>query len=263
VYNIVIAIAAAILGFLLITAVFGWKVAVIPALLLGVSAFLLLTRRTASLVEPEMAKAVALLQSNQIDAGRAALQAMKVKYGKWQLLLEGQLDAQMGMLDYLHMKWDEAYPLLDRGKWRNWTALVCLACIHWRRGEREKAWPLFESAADAAPKETMVYVVWATLLTKAEQRDQALKALDRGLKENTESAVLKELHATIANKRKIDTKSFPQAWYQFFPEDLVQQHMIKGRRDQPPSFAPANTPLGDAPKPNRKTRRSKGPGPGG
>jgi len=253
-YNIAIAVIVALVTFLLISFGMGWKVAIVPALFVGGVSFFFLARRVGNLVQPELDAAIALLQGGKVDEGRAKIEALKQRWGPWQLLLADQLDAQLGMLDYMQMKWDEAYPRLDRGKWRNWAALTCLACIHWRREDRKKAFELLEKAADASPKESMVYVVWATLLQKADQRDKALVALDKGLKENPDSAVLKELHGTIANKRKVDTKSFPQTWYQFFPEDLAAQYMIKGRKDGQMPALPSGP--GTPAKPtNRKMRR--------
>ena len=52
-----------------------------------------------------------------------------------------------------------------------------------------------------------------------------------GLKAVSESnSTLVDLKTAIANKKKIETKKFPELWYQFFPEDAAQLAGMRGRR---------------------------------
>ena len=37
-------------------------------------------------------------------------------YANWQLLLNGSIEAQLGTIDYLQMKWDQAYERLGKGQ---------------------------------------------------------------------------------------------------------------------------------------------------
>ena len=59
----------------------------------------------------------------------------------------------------------------------------------------------------------------------------------RGQKHIAESELLKSLRSTIANKKKIQTKKFPESWYQFFPEDIAASQMMRGRKGGPPPGA--------------------------
>jgi len=138
------------------------------------------------------------------------------------------------MIHYLQLKWDKALPLLKKGKWRNWAAMVCIGCVHYRAKRLDEAWAAFEAAAAVGRKEPMIYVVWATLLTRAGKRTQALEVLTRSEKKLPDSELLKSLRATIANKKKIQPKKFPDSWYQFFPEDLAASQMMRGRKGGPP-----------------------------
>lgn len=257
-YNVGIALGLSILSGIVVGVPFGWKAAIIPALMVFGVGLVLLMRRTAKRVEAELQPLMGLLQNRKIDEGRAALEAVKARWGKWQPMLEGQLDAQIGMIDYLQLRFDEAKPRLEKGSWRNWTALTALGCIAWRKNDREGAFKYLGEAANAAENEPLVFVVWATLLDRAERREEAIKALDRGLKANASSTVLKDLHTTISNKRKVDTRSFPQTWYQFFPEDaqgLQAQMVMRGRRDG--ASAPPPGPPVPPEKMNRKMRRTR------
>jgi uncharacterized protein HemY len=228
--NLLIAFAAGAVVFGLVSLWLGPIPATIPAVLVSALVVFLLTRRISGILEAEVAAVAPMLQNREVDRAKAHLQSIKERYGKWQLLLDRQLDAQLGMIDYLQMKYDEALPHLERGKWRNWQALVCIAAIHHRRGEADKAWEHLELAAAAGSKEVMVYLVWATLLVRAGKRTEALEVLTRGLKEQPDSRHLQNLKKRIANKKKVDIKQFPDTWYQFFPEDMARQMVMRGRR---------------------------------
>ena len=229
-YNVLLSLGAGALVGALAWALFGFLAAIVPALLVSVLAMFLLSRRTAGQVEAEVKRVLPLLQERRIDEAQTLLTAVKHKYGRWQLLLEGQIDAQLGMIDYLQMKFDEARPKLESGKWRNWSALLALAAIHWRQGRKDEAWKKFEEAASAGPKESLVYCVWATLLAREGLRKEALAAVAKGVAQQPTSQVLKDLQARVANDRKIDPKAFGELWFQYFPEDLAKEMVMRGRR---------------------------------
>jgi tetratricopeptide (TPR) repeat protein len=231
-YNVLLAIAAALLLFGVSLVWLKPIAAGIPAILLFGVVLFVLTRRISKILETEMEQIVPLLQARRVDEARAHLDAVRARYGRWQFLLDGQVAAQVGMIDYLQMKWDDALPRLEQGRWRNWTAILCIGLIHHRRGDKDKAYEEFANAASTASSEPMVYAVWVTLLSREGKRKEALEALARAKTDLPDNALIKQLHKTVANKKKINTKIFPQTWYQFFPEDMLKQHMLKGRQQQ-------------------------------
>ncbi len=206
---------------------------VFPGLgVMGISLFLL-SRRISQRLESELSAIVPLLQDRQIDAARERLLSVKERYGRWQFMLSSQIDSQLGMIEYLQMHWDAALPLLQKGQWRNWTALVCIGAIHYRQGRKEAAWEALEKAAAAGSKEVIVYGIWSSLLVRDGKRTEALAAVAKGLKAQPESQILKELQSKIANKKKVKPKMFGDAWFQFFPEDMARQMVTRGRRGMP------------------------------
>lgn len=230
-YNLILAGVLGAVVFVLVGAGLSPWAAIVPALLVSTGAVFLLTRRTGKQVEAVLAPLGPMLQSGQIEEARALLHRVRADWGRWQLLLDGSIAAQLGMIDYLQMKWDAAMPNLVAGRFRNWVAMTAIGCIHHRQGRKDEAWKEFEAAAAAQPKEAILYAVWATLAVRSNEREVALKAVGKGLEAMPDSEMLKQLQATIANKKKIDTRRFPESWYQFFPEELVQQHLMRGRRD--------------------------------
>jgi len=230
-YNILISVVAGLAVFGLASAWLGPIAGFFPALLVMGGVMFWLSRRTGAMVEAEIQAVVPLLQARKIEEAERRLNAVKTKYGRWQIMLEGQIDSQLGMIDYLQMKWDDALPKLEKGKWRNWTALTCIGCIHWRKGNKTAAYQALEEAAGVGASEPLIYLVWATLLAREGNRTRALEVLDQGIKELPESQHILNLQKTLANKKKVNTKVFPQTWYQFFPEEMAQQMVMRGRRD--------------------------------
>lgn len=237
-YNILISLGAGTLTFVLIAAWLGSIPAVLPALIVAGLAMFGLARRTGRLVEAEIAAVVPLLQERRIDEAAALLEGIKKRHGRWQVLLEGQIDAQIGMIDYLQLKFDEALPKLEQGRTRNWTALACIGCIHWRKGRKDEAHKALEEATAAGPKEAMAWIVAASLLVRDGKRAEALSTLEKGIQQIPSSELLKNLRNTVANKKPIKVESLPQTWYQFFPEDMAQQMTMRGRKGPPPPGTP-------------------------
>ena len=234
-YNIVFSLLLAIVTFVVVSLLMSPIAAIVPAVLVLGLAMFLLTRRISKKMEAEMAELLPMIQQRRLKDAVDHIKELKRRYGRWQVLLAKQLDAQLGMLQYLQMKWDSALPLLERGRWRNWTAQVAIGCIHHRKGRKDEAWKAFKEAAGSGGKEVIVYLVWATLLTRAGLRSEALEVVNNGMVVLPDNELLKKLKNNIANKRKIQVSQFPESWYQFFPEDYATQHVMRGRKGALPA----------------------------
>jgi hypothetical protein len=232
-YALLVAGAAAAGVFVLTTLAWSWVAGILPAILTFLGVGFLLFRRLSTWLEAEMRGVVELLQGQRVDEARTRLESIRARWGRWVPMLDGQIDAQLGMIDYLQLKFDEALPKLERGRFRNWTAEVCIACIHYRRDRKSEAYKAFAAAAATAPKEALVYVVWATQKWRDGDREGALQAVGKGLKELPAHPLLTSIQTALANKKKLDPKTFPQTWYQFWPEELIEQMRMTGRRDGP------------------------------
>jgi hypothetical protein len=236
-YNLLIGVILGILVFGGITAWLGPLPAILPAVGVLFLALFLLARRTGRLVTAEMEGVAPLLQARRIDEAQTKLVGIKEKYGPWQFLVAGQIDAQLGVIDYLQMKFEEAAPKLERGRFRNPMALLCLGCIDWRRGRKVEAIARFQSAASASSQDVTVYAVWATLLARDHQATQALEVLARGLKAVPGNKVLTELQGRVANRKKIEVDRLGESWYQYFPEEYAQKMAMRGSRFPSPPMA--------------------------
>src|SRR5690349_13666108 len=146
-YALLLASAAAAAVFLTTALLWSPIAGILPALLVFLLVGYFLFRRLSTRLEAEMRAVVDMLQGQRIDDARRRLEDIRLQWGRWVPLLDGQVEAQLGMIDYLQMKFDEALPKLEKGRYRNWTAEVCIAAIHWRRDRKDQAWKAFEAAA--------------------------------------------------------------------------------------------------------------------
>jgi hypothetical protein len=232
-YNLLISLGISSVVFAAVALAMQPIAGVIPALLVFILLAVLTSRRTAKQVQADMEGLVPLLQNQKVDEARALILGAREKYGKWQFLVRGQMDAQLGMIEYMRLNFDDALPLLQKSRVRDWTAKVCVGAIHYRRKRYDAAWGAMKAASAMARKEPMVYVVWAVLLSRQGERSEALEVLAEGLGRVPESRVLKDLKKTIANKKRIDEGRLPEAWNQIFPEDMIRKMQARGRRGGP------------------------------
>lgn len=206
--------------------------AILPAVFAAVVAMFFLARRTNRQVTAAMAPLGDLLQNQKLAEAQQLIGAVRDQYGPWQFLLKGQLNGQLGVLEYMQLKFDEALPLLEQGTFQNAMVQTLIACVHYRRERLDDAWEMFEKASKTSDKDAMIYVVWATLLVRQDQRGKALEVLSKGLEVIPDHQLLRTMKNTIANKQRIDTQKFPETWYQYFPEDAARMMRMRGTRNQ-------------------------------
>jgi tetratricopeptide (TPR) repeat protein len=251
VYSLLIAFGAGALVFVAGAAAFGPFAGILPGLLVFVVAQFLLGRWSSTAIQRELASVEPLLRERKLDEAVALLRKVQQTWGRWQYLLDAQVEAQLGILDYLQMKLDEARPKLEAGgkgpfTWtafgRNPLALSMLACIHWRQGRKDDAWKAFDQASEASSTDPTLYQVWATLLSRDGKRTEALQAVAKGLVAHPKHAALTELQGKLANDKRVDPRDFGQAWFQYFPEDLLKEQVMTGRRGPTPQGAPQRPP---------------------
>lgn len=236
-YNFFIASGLSALVFGVVAATFSWLTAILPALLVMGLVMFVLARRTAAEVQAALAPIPALAEKREMGKIRALIRETSDTYKNWQFFLERQLNGQLGMLDYMELKFDEALPKLE-GSFRDWSSTVAAACVHVRRERFDDAWRLFEDAASYAPKEAAVYQMWATLRARKGDRSEALQVLSTGIEAMGGHEGLKAMKKRVANKQKIDTDAFQMVWFQFFPEHALQRMTMRGARGNPMANLP-------------------------
>jgi len=233
--NLLIAIGSATAAFILGMAVGGhWIAGFLPALLVLVIVYFLLARRTSSKLQALMELAGKSIQRQKVDEARRVLESGR-PLGRWQFLVGGQIEAQLGALAYLERDWGRARKHLEKAFSRNWMAQGMLASMDLREKNAAVGVERMEKASGFAKKESLYWGLYAYILVESKKMDKALEVLARGLKVMPDNEGLKGLQQAISNKRrKLKMGNlFGNQWYTFFPEQFpvrrYQQAAVQGR----------------------------------
>lgn len=198
-------------------------------LLAGTALFIWLGRQIQNQLEAIFTRSGELLKKQQWDK---AIEVMKEAYafGSRQFLVKGTVDGQIGMVQYLRKKNDEAEPLLRSASPQHTTAKAMLAILQWKRGENAAAKETFEIALKAGKKESLLYAVFAWVLVEMKDRAGAVAVLNRGLQVCKDDERLLNNRNLLQNNKAMKMKVYGEQWYQF----LLERPIV---RQEPPPFA--------------------------
>ena len=195
----------------------------------GVALFIWLGRKVQNELEGIFSRAGELLKKQQFDK---AIEAMKEGYrlAPRQFLVKGSIDGQIGVVQYLRKKNDEAEPLLASASMQHYIAKAMLGILQWKRGEKKKAKGTFDLALKTGKKESLLYAVYAYVLTEMGERDRAIEILNKGLGVCKGDERLITNRNLLQNGKALKMKVYGEQWYQF----LLERPMI---RQEAPPFA--------------------------
>lgn len=197
-------------------------------LVAGAALFIWLGRKVQNDLEKIFTRAAELLKKQQFDK---AIEVMKGGYAfaRRQFLVKGTVDGQIGMVQYLRKKNDEAEPLLRSASPQHYIAKAMLAILQWKKGDNANARKTFEAALKAGKKESLLYAVYAYVLVEMKDRGQAIETLNRGLKVCKGDERLMTNRGLLQNNKAMKMKVYGEQWYQF----LLERPII---RQEPPPF---------------------------
>ncbi len=228
--NLLLGLGAAI-ALVLLSSLLGIRLWLsIPlGLLAGGGLFIWLGRKIQEQLEKIFTRAGELLKKQHFDA---AIEVMKEGYklGPRQFLVKGSIDGQIGVVQYLRKKNDEAEPLLQSASMQHYVAKAMLGILQWKRGEKKKAKQTFELALKSGKKESLLYGVFAYVLNEMKERDAAIAVLNRGLKICKDDERLLSNRSLLQNGKPMKMKVYGEQWYQFMLERPIL-------RQEPPPFA--------------------------
>jgi predicted Zn-dependent protease len=207
-----------------------WLLMGIPVgLFSGAALFIWLGRKVQTNLESIFSRAAELLKKQQFDK---AIEAMKEGYAfsRRQFLVKGTVDGQIGMVQYLRKKNEEAEPLLRSASPQHYIAKGMLAILEWKKGESAKARKTFEAALKSGKKESLLYAVYAYMLVEMKDRSKAIEVLNRGLQVCKDDERLLTNRNLLQNNKAMKMKLYGEQWYQF----LLERPIV---RQEPPPFA--------------------------
>jgi tetratricopeptide (TPR) repeat protein len=202
----------------------------IPAgIVAGGALFIYLGRKVQSELEAIFTRAGELLKKQKFDP---AIEIMREGYklGPRQFLVKGSIDGQIGVIQYMRQKKDEAEPLLKSASMHHYIAKAMLAILQFQRGEKKAAKETFDLCLKTAKKESLLYAVYAYLLVEMGERDAAIDTLNKGLKVCKDDERLVTNRNLLQNGKAMKMKVYGEQWYQFL---LERPKMVQ----EPPPFA--------------------------
>jgi tetratricopeptide (TPR) repeat protein len=232
--NLLLAVLAGTAAFGLGTLAGSWTYGIVPAVLVLPVAYFLLARRIGRQLEAVMAAVGEDLQGGKTAPARQKLQAARA-LGRWQFLIDQQVNAQLGAIEYFSRNYKAARPLLQKAWARNWQAVGMLAALELRSGNKTVAVTEMEKAAKYGRKDACMWGLYAYTLLETGDRDRALAVVSQGLKVLDANPALKDLKQAIANNRMKKFKwgkAFGQAWYSFWPEQLPKKQLMAAQQGQ-------------------------------
>jgi tetratricopeptide (TPR) repeat protein len=230
VINLLLGLGAA-LAVILLTKLLGMPLWVgIPmGILAGAALFIWQGRKVQQDLEKIFTRAGEQLKKQQWDK---AIETMKEGYqfSSRQFLVKGSIDGQIGVVQYLRKKNEEAEPLLVAASMQHYIAKAMLGILQWKRGDKKKARETFDLALKAGKKESLLYAVYAYVLLEMGERNRAIEILNKGLEICKGDERLITNRNLLQNGKALKMKVYGEQWYQF----LLERPMI---RQEAPSFA--------------------------
>src|ERR1039457_2283353 len=229
-YNLLISAGAAVA--ILLILLFGFKLvwwgSVMIALVVLIGVFLLFSRITMKKVTAALETAGKDLQGQRFEKAVRELKDALNKYGKWQIYVEGQLNAQIGMVYYMKRDFSNAFPFLEKSFFKNWGAMAMLGICYMKRQKKAKMIETFEKALQWTPKESLFWNLYAYCLVECGETGKAKEALEKGLKKLPGDIHIKDNLENLQHNRKMKMRHFGDMWYQFHLESVsaIQKHQM-------------------------------------
>ena len=215
-----------------------WAMGIILGVLVALAAFVLISRRIAKQIEPAFEQVGKQLQSGAHQAAIRSLEELLPK-ARWQVMLAGQIHAQLGLIAYATDKEDLALEHLAKAGLRVPDAQLARAALLYRRKKVGEAKEVLDVAIRANKKQMLLYHVYAFILAKEGDREAAIEQLQKALKVEQSSESTKDNLLRLQNNKKLNMKRFGTPWYSLklekLPASMRQGHvggMRKGFRSK-------------------------------
>lgn len=228
-YNILISAGASLAVLLILQFGFTmvWWGSVLIALLVFMGIFLLFSRIIMKKVTEAFETAGKDLQGQRFEK---AIRDLKdtLKYGKWQIYVEGQLNAQIGMIYYMKRDFSNAFPYLEKAFFKNWVAMAMLGISYMKRQKKDKMIATFDKAVQWTAKESLLWNLYAYCLNECGDVTKAKEVLEKGLKKLPGDTHIVENLENLRDGKKMKMRSFGDMWYQFHLESVaaLQKHQM-------------------------------------
>ena len=236
-YNLLISAGTALVTFVLITLIAGiqyWWAGLLVALLVFMGSFYLISRIIAKKLEAIMDPAMKDIQAQRFDKGIRDLKTA-LRYGKWQIYVEAQINSAIGMVYFVRRDFATAFPYLEKGFFKNWVTMGMLAVTYMKRNKRDLMRQTFDKAVLGSPKESLLWSLYGYCLNECGETVKACEVLAKGLAKLPGDENLKQNLELLREGKKMKMKGYGEMWLQFHLESMAtiqkqQMAAMGGRR---------------------------------
>lgn len=209
-------------------------IATLVSVLVFMGAYFLLTRYFMKKVGELMESAQKDIQAGRVDKAIKTLQD-GYRFGKWQIYVKSNIDAQIGTMLYLKRDFNEAFDYLQKGFVRHWVAMGMLGICYMKRNKPAKMIETFDKATTANKKEPMLWNLYAYCLDYVGEKQKAIAVMEKGLQKTKNDLQLKANLELLKEGKKMRMLDYGDIWYQFHLEKqgtLIKQQtkLMQGRR---------------------------------
>jgi hypothetical protein len=189
-----------------------WQMGILLTVVVSLLSFVLLSRLMARRIEPRFMAIQKQIQSGQTQLAIGQLEGM-LSLSRWQVLLKGQIHAQIGLVAYASGDENRAASHLALSGIRATEARLAYAALEYRRGRKDHAREILDVAIRASKKQILPYHVYAWMLAKDGDREAAINKLIACQKiEKSNESTLENL-SRLQNGKKLSMKRFGIAWF--------------------------------------------------
>jgi tetratricopeptide (TPR) repeat protein len=189
-----------------------WQMGIVLTILVSLASFVVISRIFAKRIEPRFLAVQKQIQAGQTQLAISQLEEL-MSLSRWQVLLEGQIHAQIGLLAYAGGDQERASRHLEKSSLRAPEARLALAALEYRRGREESAHQILDMAIRANKKQLMLYHVYAWMLAKEGDREAAINKLLECQKIEPSNESTEDNLSRLRNGKKLNMKRFGMGWF--------------------------------------------------
>jgi hypothetical protein len=189
-----------------------WQMGILLTVVVSLLSFVLLSRWMARRIEPRFLAIQKQIQAGQTQLAIGQLESM-LPLSRWQVMLKGQIHAQIGLLAYASGDQNRASSHLALSGIRATEARLAYAALEFRRGHKDQAREILDVAIRASRKQILPYHVLAWMLVKDGNREAAINKMIECQKIEKDNETTQENLSRLQNGKKLSMKRFGIAWF--------------------------------------------------
>ena len=233
VYNIILStvIGLGVFGLSTLIPEMHWLFALLIGIVVSFGCMIFATRKIMKKLEPMFGQSQKQAQARQFKLAIKTLEGI-LPYAKWQVMLGGQIQSQIGVFHYADKNEASALEHLAKGSVRSPEAQMILASIHFKKGNMDQAKEVLELTIKFNKKQVLLYNALAFMFQLKGQNDEAIAILQKGIKALGGHEATQDNLIRLQNGKKMNMKPFGMNWYSLQlekPPLSMMQDQFSGR----------------------------------